>query len=109
MYFIRPGTEAEEKGARIVGVRWADTRKGEEVRNRQVRMDVNKGKGHTDDMSAPPPPLIASHWVVSLFASKVGQGIGDSRLMSVDFTWPSLMVTWNEWSLYNSQAKMIGN
>ena len=86
MYVIKPRTEALAKGAKIVGVRWVDTRKGDKVRSRLVCTDFSRDKTHTDEMFAPTPPLLASRWLVSRCASQGVRGIGVNRLMSIDFT-----------------------
>ena len=86
VYSVRPRYEATQKGAKIVGVRWLDTRKGSGVRSRLVCTDFNRDKVHTDDMFAHTPPIVASRWLVSECASNCAHGLGDSRLMSIDFT-----------------------
>ena len=85
VYEVRPRTEATAKGAKVVGVRWVDSLKGDGVRSRLVCQDFNTGK-KTDDMFAPTPPLLGSRWLVSQMASQGTRGPGNKRLMSIDFT-----------------------
>ena len=86
VYVVRPRTEALAKGAKIVGVRWVDTRKGDKVRSRLVCTDFNRDRQHNDEMFAPTPPLLASRWLVSLMASQGLHGPGQKRLMALDFS-----------------------
>ena len=86
VYTVVPRYEALQNNAKIIGVRWVDTRKGDGVRSRLVCTDFNRDKGHTDDMFAPTPPLLASRWVVSRCASQGVDGMKNERLMSIDFT-----------------------
>ena len=86
VYVLRPRYEAKAKGARVVGVRWVDTQKGDKVRSRLVCQDFNTDKGHNDEMFAATPPLLASRWLVSLVASQGAYGLGPTRLMALDFS-----------------------
>ena len=86
VYEVRPRWEATQKGAKVVGVRWVDTLKGSKVRSRLVCQDFNNDKGHSDEMFAPTPPLAASRWLCSEMASQGISGIGDLRLMTLDFS-----------------------
>ena len=108
VYSVKPRVEALAKGAKIVGVRWVDTRKGDKVRSRLVCMDFNRDKGHCDDMFAPTPPLLASRWLVSLCASQGVNGCKSGRLMSVDFTKAFFYtVKWSEKCSSNYLIKAI--
>ena len=86
VYVLRPRYEAKSKGARVVGVRWVDTQKGDKVRCRLVCQDFNTDKGRNDEMFAATPPLLASRWLVSLVASQGSYGLGPTRLMALDFS-----------------------
>ena len=86
VYEVRPRTEAQRKGARVLGVRWVDTQKGECVRSRLVCQDFNTDKGHSDEMFAATPPLLASRYLVSLMASQGQRGTGENKLMALDFS-----------------------
>ena len=86
VYEVRPRSEAEAKNARILGVRWVDTMKGEAVRSRLVCQDFNTDRGHSDEMFAATPPLLASRWLVSLMASQGPKGLGTKRRMALDFS-----------------------
>ena len=86
VYEVRPRAEATAKGARAVGVRWVDTMKGSAVRSRLVCQDLNNDKARSDEMFAPTPPLTASRWLVSCMASESIYGLGQLRLMALDFS-----------------------
>ena len=86
VYEIRPRVEATSKGARVVGVRWVDTLKGDKVRSRLVAQDFNNDRVRSDEMFAATPPLVASRYLVSRMASQQAGGLGDLRLMALDFS-----------------------
>ena len=85
VYVVRPRSECQRKGLKPIGVRWVDILKNGRVRSRLVCQDINRGK-RTDEMFSPTPPLLASKWLVSLAASQGLQGLGDCRILSLDFT-----------------------
>ena len=82
----RPRIEATSKGARVLGVRWAHTLKGNVVRSRLVCQDFNSDRFRSDEMFAATPPLVASRYLVSLMASQGAGGLGELRLMALDFS-----------------------
>ena len=86
VYEVRPRAEAKERGSRVVGVRWVDTLKGAKVRSRLVCQDFNTDRGHSDEMFAATPPLAASRFLVSQMASQGSGGLGELRLMALDFS-----------------------
>ena len=67
---VWPRYEATNRGAKVVGVRWVDTMKGEKVRLRLVCQDLNTDRGRNDEMFAATPPLLASRYLVSRMASQ---------------------------------------
>ena len=86
VYTVVPRSEADEKGIKVIGVRWVDCWKKSGVRSRLVAQDFKKGKGQCDEMFAPTPPLLASRWLVSRMASCSRGGPKDQRLMTIDFS-----------------------
>ena len=83
VYEIRPRHDA---GGKVVGVRWVDSAKNGGVRSRLVCQDFYKDSKKSDDMFAPTPPLVASHWLVSLMCSQGADGPGQMRLMGLDLS-----------------------
>ena len=45
VYSIRSRQEAQQKGAKVLGVRWVDVWKNDKVRSRLVCQDFNTDKG----------------------------------------------------------------
>ena len=86
VYTVKPRSEALQKGAKIVGVRWVDTWKNDGVRSRLVCQDFKREKGKCDEMFAPTPPLLASRWLCSKMASQSRAGPKEGRLMALDFS-----------------------
>ena len=56
------------------------------MRSRLVCQGFNTDKGRNDEMFAPTPPLAASRWLCSEVASQGTEGLGELRLMTLDFS-----------------------
>ena len=62
------------------------TLKGNAVRSRLVCQDLNNDRVRSDEMFAATPPLVASRYLVSRVASQGVGGLGELRLMALDFS-----------------------
>jgi len=73
--------EVERSGGKLVGVRWVDVMKGDDVRSRLVAQEY-AGKNDREDLFAGTPPLAATKMVISSVASR--QGKQKHKLMILD-------------------------
>ena len=77
-----PREEARGRG-KLLGLRWVDSQKGNDVKSRLVAQEF-ASKGDRDDIFASTPPLVASKLVISGVASQGQSGPGSKRLMVLD-------------------------
>ena len=73
----------KDANGKIVGVRWVDVLKGEDVRSRLVAQEFASGDDR-DDIFAATPPLFATKMCISDAASCSMDGPGDRALMVLD-------------------------
>ena len=88
VYDVVPRSQMR-RGAKLVGVCWADTNKGSaaipRIRSRLVCQEYNFGNDASGDMFAPTPPLGATRFLLSNLASRGCAGPGAHRAMLLDF------------------------
>jgi len=81
--YLKRDVAVKDREGKLVGVRWVDVQKGEEVRSRLVAQEYAAGSVR-DDLFAGTPPSVAMRYILSEIASSGTWGPGRRRAMVID-------------------------
>ena len=81
--YVKKEVAKADKEGKIVGVRWVDILKGNDVRSRLVAQEF-ASSDERDDIFAATPPLAATKVLLSDFCSRSAHGCRDLKIMILD-------------------------